>query len=644
MNDSVQQLGEVKEADKLSVGGKAANLAKLIQNGLPVPSGLAVGLNAFDDYGKLKDDSKKRILQLISKEKLYAVRSSALAEDAEGASWAGQFETFLDTKPEDVLVKVEECHNSAKSRAEAYAKDKSINNFDIAVVVQEMLKPDYAGVLFTRDPLSGKHQLVTEYVAGLGEELVSGRADPVRIVIDTKEAVSAPFDTVELSKLANDVEKLFGTSQDIEWVWAEGKIWLVQARPITVTQEATKGYYLGEPDDLFYWGPSRTNPMYMSDWLAATEQVFLGITNDKELSIPPKTLVLFHESKMVYLCSAELFADWCEQTFEVYKKRNKIEEDITKWYELTLALPKLKGSTFSKTLIDAWRTTIIPEFSLYGAESNIAKHLGRFDAQTRQKIWGAFTIPDKPTFLARIDEELAETKNSKLMAKKYGWIQDGYEGLSRDAEKYFESRLEIVNEGNYESQNLSSKRSHLIKELYLSKDEIDALNLARRLAEFMDDRKAWMMQTRRLLTKSVGDIEHGWFFNEGESKKLSQDDASELWQRYVNFKASTSAVKGIVASNGGKHFMNGEVKVVTNPTDVVSNNMIVVVPSTSPSYVPLMRKAKALVTDHGGMMSHAAIVAREFNLPCIVGTKQATKVLKDGDMVVLDLVKGEVNK
>ncbi len=101
---------------------------------------------------------------------------------------------------------------------------------------------------------------------------------------------------------------------------------------------------------------------------------------------------------------------------------------------------------------------------------------------------------------------------------------------------------------------------------------------------------------------------------------------------------------GIVASNGGKHFINGEVAIVTNPTDVVEDGKIVVVPSTSPSYVPLMRNAKALVTDHGGMMSHAAIVAREFNLPCIVGTKQATKVLNNGDRVVLDLVKGEVNK
>jgi phosphoenolpyruvate synthase/pyruvate phosphate dikinase len=153
-----------------------------------------------------------------------------------------------------------------------------------------------------------------------------------------------------------------------------------------------------------------------------------------------------------------------------------------------------------------------------------------------------------------------------------------------------------------------------------------------------------MMQTRRLLKAPIGNIEYGWFFNDGHASLVSKEDAHEIWQRYVDFKVSSSAVIGIVAANGGKHFVNGEVAVVASPTDAVEDGRIVVVPSTSPSYVPLMRKAKALVTDHGGMMSHAAIVAREFNLPCIVGTKQATKVLKDGDKVVLDLVKGEVIK
>lgn len=641
----VRQLSEVKEADASQIGGKNANLAKLIQAGLPVPSGLAVGLNSFDNAGKLKNDATESIKRYLDNSKLYAVRSSALAEDAEGASWAGQFETFLDTTPDDVIAKVEECHSSAKARAHAYASEQADETkFDVAVVVQEMLKPDYAGVLFTKDPVSGEDQLITEYIAGLGEDLVSGKADPTRIILNSDEDFDVPFDTAQLAELAIKVEELFGVPQDIEWAWANNQIWLVQARPITTNQETRSGYYLGEPDELFYWGPARTKPMYMSDWLAATEQIFKQMAQDSQLPTPPKTLVLFCNQKMVYLTNAQTFANWCEAAFTVYMAQDQMAADRERWQEASQKLPDLNGGDFSAAMIEAWAATIFAEFSLYGAEATLIKMLGRFDPPTRQDIWGAFTVPDKPTFLAAIDAELAESQDPASLAKKYPWIQDGYDGISSSAKQYFDQRLTVVGSQVHAAQNYEEKRLKLIQELGLSKDEVKALTLARQLAEFMDDRKAWMMQTRRLITGSFNNIEHGWCFDEGQVSELDQDDADELWQRYVDFKAATNAVVGIVASNGGKHFINGEVVIVTNPADAIENGKIVVVPSTSPSYVPLMRKAKALITDHGGMMSHAAIVAREFGLPCIVGTKQATKVLQTGDKVVLDLVKGEVNR
>lgn len=642
MSNYVQPFDLVKESDASLVGGKAANLAKLIQNGLPVPSGFAVGLTAFNNDGLLSEDANLQVKQLLNPSKLYAVRSSALAEDAEGASWAGQFETFLDTKPEDVIEKIEECHNSAKSRAQSYADDKGVTNFDIAVAVQEMLKPEYAGVLFTKDPLSGKDLLITEYVAGLGEELVSGRADPKKVILNSDEAKHAPFDTVQLAKLATDVEQLFGMPQDIEWVWEDNKVWLVQARPITVTQETRTGYYLGEPEDLFYWGPARAKPEYMSDFMAAAEKFFISMYEAPELPNPPKALALFSEGKNVWLLNAETFADFTVKTFEAYSKRDKLSEDYANWQKTANELNSLTGSELELKLVDAWLHTEFAEFSLYGAETALIKQLSRFDARTRQDIWGAFTVPDKPTFLARIDSELASSQNPQAMAEKYPWIQNGYDGLSDNATKYFQERLKVVGSEEASSQNFESKREELVQKLELTADEVKSLTLARKLAEFMDDRKAWMMQTRRHITRSIGSIEYGWFFNEGKALQIGREDTYELWQRYVDFKASTSAVVGVVASNGGRHFVNGEVVIVTSPTDIVEDGKIVVVPSTSPSYVPLMRTAKALVTDHGGMMSHAAIVAREFNLPCIVGTKQATKVLMNGDKIVLDLVKGEV--
>jgi len=625
-------------------GGKSTNLGKMIRAGLPVPNGIAVGLDAFNGDGSLNDEAKQLIQQFLEKDKLYAVRSSALAEDAGDASWAGQFETFLDTMADHVVAKVEECHNSAKARAIAYANGQSNNGqFDIAVVVQEMLKPEYAGVLFTKDPVTGEDQLVTEYIAGLGEALVSGKADPKRLVLNGNDS-EAPFDTKQLADLASEVEQLFGIPQDIEWAWANNQIWLVQARPITTTQETRSGFYLGEPQDLFYWGPSRTEPMYMSEFMAAVEKIFKQMVADPNLPSPPKNLVLFDDGKMVWLSNAEDFFDWCEKAFETYEKLNQLDSDIANWKAESEKLLNLSDEAFNQTAINAWYYTEFAEFSLYGSEAALARQLNRFDSETRQEIWSAFTVPDKLTFLARIDKELTETADPTAMAEKYPWIQDGYHGLSGDVEQYFEERLKVVGDETYQAQDHEPKRQELITKLGLSEEEVNALTLARRLAEFMDDRKAWMMQTRRLLKQSVGNIEHGWYFDGSKVVLIDEANTHELWQRYVDFKAATNAVVGVVASNGGKHFVNGEVAIVNSPNDSVDDGKIVVVPSTSPSYVPLMRKAKALITDHGGMMSHAAIVAREFNLPCIVGTKQATKVLHNGDKVVLDLVKGEVNK
>ncbi len=74
----------------------------------------------------------------------------------------------------------------------------------------------------------------------------------------------------------------------------------------------------------------------------------------------------------------------------------------------------------------------------------------------------------------------------------------------------------------------------------------------------------------------------------------------------------------------------------------VNKEDILVAPMTFPSFILAMEKASAFITDEGGILCHAAIVAREMNKPCIIGTKIATKVLRDGDLVEVDADKGVV--
>ena len=108
-------------------------------------------------------------------------------------------------------------------------------------------------------------------------------------------------------------------------------------------------------------------------------------------------------------------------------------------------------------------------------------------------------------------------------------------------------------------------------------------------------------------------------------------------------KKTELILKGIVGSRG---FTQGIAKIVRTVSDLekVKTGDVMVAITTHPDFVPAMHRACAIVTDEGGLTSHAAIVSREFNIPCIVGTKTATRTFEDGDFVLVDAKKGVVKK
>lgn len=635
MSNGVYKLRKVN-INSDSIGGKAKNLAILTQRGFPVPFGFVVSAEAFEN-GELKVGAIAEIKNLLENNNFYAVRSSAMMEDSLNESWAGQFESFLNVKSTEVINKILECHNSKKERAISYANGE--DSFSIAVVVQKMVKADYAGVAFSKNPVTGKDEIVTEYVDGLGEGLVSGRKDPIQIVInDELEKESVPFDIVKLKDYILKIVKVYhDVPQDIEYAVLDDDIYILQSRPITTnTSNDNETLNLGEIDELFFWGPSKAEAKYMSDFFAGIELFFEMLSNDKKLPNPPKTLCLFSKHQMVWLNKASDFSDFCLKMFKYYENNIDIDKDIEVWTDL-----KNKGN-----LVKAFYQTEWAEFALYGAETEIFKRLDRFDDEIKRKIIAAFATPEEETFLNRLDRELVELGDYKEMARKNSWICDGYGGVKeiQAAESYFLERLNLLKGKVSSTIDFTSKRREILESYDLSEEELKALELLKKLIKYMDDRKEWMMKSRKNIKKNLSKIDYGWYYDGEKSKYLLEEQTNELYSRYVLFKSATGVLKGIVASNGNHHFVNGTVVVVDGATKQIDDDVILVCPMTSPSYVPLMRKAKALITDHGGAMSHAAIVAREFGLPAIVGTKRATKILKTGDHVMLNLLTGEIIK
>ncbi|MFA4937279.1 MAG: PEP-utilizing enzyme, partial [Patescibacteria group bacterium] len=109
-------------------------------------------------------------------------------------------------------------------------------------------------------------------------------------------------------------------------------------------------------------------------------------------------------------------------------------------------------------------------------------------------------------------------------------------------------------------------------------------------------------------------------------------------------RQSTRVIKGLVG-NLGKAIGRAKVVIdIKKQAGKIKQGDILVTSMTRPEFVPYLRLVKGIVTDEGGITSHAAVVAREFNLPCIIGTKNATQIIKDGDLVEVDANKGVVRK
>ncbi|WP_308167939.1 PEP/pyruvate-binding domain-containing protein [Catellatospora tritici] len=249
-------------------GRKAHGLGVLLRAGLAVPAGFVVTDPAVDPrvVAAHLDRLPGRAV---------AVRSSGLAEDSATASFAGQFETVLGARGLDgVLAALRHCAASSQTeRARGYRAHLGLDDeATVPVIVQSLVEADRAGVLFTRDPRTGSYAMVVNASWGLGESVVSGAVVPDEVVVtgmgdtvqltvgakatrldlgehglvrsavpgpDRRRGCLTPEEIAQLVLLGLTCEDLFGQAQDLEWAIRDGRIWLLQARPITALGTAT---------------------------------------------------------------------------------------------------------------------------------------------------------------------------------------------------------------------------------------------------------------------------------------------------------------------------------------------------------------------------------------------------------------------
>lgn len=320
MDNFILSFDKLSKKDVKIAGGKGASLGEMTQAKLPVPPGFVVLAIAFDSFlnntpppiGKGQDlnvvieaelrkvrhddinsvdkasnvirdlilDAKvsEKINKEVIKEfkrlntKWVAVRSSATAEDSSVASWAGELETYLYINEKKLVENVKKCWSSLFTpRAIFYRFEKKLHKspVSVAVVVQQMVESEIAGVAFSVHPVTkDKNQLIIEAGHGLGEAIVSGTITPDTYVVHKKEGTILDINIstqekqiifkkgggsfltsvpkanqskqkltgkkiIELSEIIKKIEKHYGCPQDIEWALCKNKFYILQSRPIT---------------------------------------------------------------------------------------------------------------------------------------------------------------------------------------------------------------------------------------------------------------------------------------------------------------------------------------------------------------------------------------------------------------------------
>lgn len=281
-------------------------------------------------------------------------------------------------------------------------------------------------------------------------------------------------------------------------------------------------------------------------------------------------------------------------------------------------------------------------------------------------------------------------------AKKYFWIHNNYFSTEVLDKRFFEHELDLAMKKYPDSEGqikklkkelieVTAKKAELVKKLGLDETGRDLIGLLDLFAWYQDYRKEYVMQMLHYLDRILEEIGKRRGFSLREMKYTIPRDIplimnktfdgeliKERMNRYLFYfdckdervehgtgawslnkekeifhslkhKDEVLEITGMVANKG---FVRGKARVTLSAKEAkdIQKGEVLITSMTSPDFITAMKKASAIVTNEGGILCHAAVISREFNIPCIVGTKLATKVFKTGDSIEVDGELGVVRK
>lgn len=677
---------KLSKDDAAIAGGKGASLGEMTQAGIPVPPGFVILADAFERFveetdlnveidaaldavdpkemhtvegasekiqalilnAQMPEDIASEIQSFYTKldAQYVAVRSSATAEDSASAAWAGQLDSFLNTTEETLLQNVQRCWASLFTpRAIFYRFEKELHQtkISVAVVVQEMIESEVSGIAFSVHPVTEDYnQLIIEAGFGLGEAIVSGSITPdsyvvekePRRIIDTNVSkqerslhrasaagkndwAMVPYVRQEVQKLSDEqvlelaelilrIENHYGFPCDIEWAFEGGKFYIVQSRPITTLSLRTQQIepeknienLLGHIDRWQRLFRVQGLRFLIDDiWMVhyRTLNALVVVLNDEYTSYLPLDVV-----SRTLAAGADLISD--AEQFKQY------EEEFRAYMEETAA---------------------------YAAAFDFADASKDDVADLLQRIPRLFLYYSKTEFF---------------------YTDDAYRLFEKTRDAGLGERLECMGQIKNDGRAFLNKfffGADAVLTKLLEDLSIRFGVSARILQQYSREEILGLFEGKRVGDKDIKERDDAFYFlGKGDTVVIKTGSGAKSDLEYFIGDSNgkhTETISGTSAHTGSAR---GIARIIRSGydnfdslhhlMDAMQEGDILIAETTSPELMPACQKAGGIVTDQGGMLSHAAIVSRELGIPCIVGTSNATEIMKDGDLVEVDADNGVV--
>lgn len=702
-----------------SVGMKAARLGELITAGFAVPRGFVVPCELFDASGALiAADAVKTELGKLG-DVAVAVRSSAVDEDSADASFAGIYDSVLDVRGEAaVLAAIARVQASARSaRARAYRGTHGPAK--MAVIVQQLVRAQTAGVAFTADPVTGaRDRRVISVVKGLGEALVSGDSEAEEWVVEKSRAqrrrsigpILQERRVMEIARVAQQIADKLGAPQDVEWaIGPTGELAIVQARPITALPDSVewkapargawmRNFRYGE------WLADPVSPLFATWFLARAEDAFLRAQKAKlGISVPKPSWIIvngwYYHSPMgaggmgpmlgMMLRAPLTMLAFLRMAKDPFIGAKRIAAPRRKEYDEHLrpanhalaargASDRESAIAFLDELSDLhgellFNMAMVGGFA-WKAEMALAtffrQHLATVDASPQLLVTGLSGAPESAPHLASsldwMHPTFGEIPNAAEMAELGGaFLHEHREELEARCREALAERPKLL--ARFDAILALARDYAVVRELQASEFTLAwpaaraALRVlgedlvARGVIAAADDihfMERSELDAKEPLHAIVGQRRARWQRQRKLAAPLSLGELpGPLKQNFVGLvrlvagevsEPSANRLVGMPASPGRA---TGSVRIIRtlSELDRFHDGEILVAPTTPPGWTPLLGRALAVVTDGGSLAAHASLVAREYGIPAVVATHDATHRLHDGQLVTVDGTRGIVD-